>query len=153
MHDWTYLEKGFMATSTKTTVLLVCLRFAICWDPESNIQGIGGWDNPQKSPKKQSYEICTWQYWEGQSIFEIQRSLLCLFTQIVISISATFSVSDSLLYTWSNSFSCHNVFILLSLSGVIALSLIVGVGAACVLACKFLQMRWCLTMMVVIIPS
>jgi len=45
------------------------------------------------------------------------RALSCSFTEIVFSISAAFSVSDSLLHICSNSSSCHNVFILLSLSG------------------------------------
>jgi len=45
---------------------------------------------------------------------------------------AAFSVSNSLLHICLNSFSCHNVLILLSLSGVTNLTLLVGVCAACI---------------------
>jgi len=39
------------------------------------------------------------------------RSISCSFTEIVFSISAAFSISDSLLHICSNLFSCRNVFI------------------------------------------
>ena len=55
------------------------------------------------------------------------------FTAIVFSMSATFSVSNSLLHIYLKS---HNVLILLSLSGVTNLSLFIGVCAACMLAYK-----------------
>ena len=45
-------------------------------------------------------------------------------------------------HTCSNSSSCHNVFILLSLSGVTNLSLLAGVCRACILAYRCLQMKW-----------
>jgi len=48
---------------------------------------------------------------------------------------------------------CHNVFILLSLSGVTNLSLLVGVCEACMLACRCLQMTWWAAVTVVAIPS
>jgi len=67
--------------------------------------------------------------------------------------SAAFSVSDSLLHICSNSSSCHNVLILLSLSGVTNLSLLVGVCAAYMLAYKCLQMKWWAAVTVVAIPS
>ena len=66
---------------------------------------------------------------------------------------AAFSVSDSLLHICLNSSSCHNVLILLSLSGVTNLSLLVGVCAACMLAYKCLQMKWWAAVTVVAIPS
>ena len=69
--------------------------------------------------------------------------------------SAAFSVSDSLLHICKNSSSCHNVLILLSLSGVTNLSLLAGVTAACMLAyrCHGLQMKWWAAMTVVAIQS
>ena len=67
--------------------------------------------------------------------------------------SAAFSVSDSLLHICLNSSSCHNVLILLSLSGVTNLSLFVGVCAACMLAYKCLQMTWWAAVTVVAITS
>jgi len=84
---------------------------------------------------------------------ESKRSLSCFFTEIVFSMSAALSVSDSLLHICSNTFSCHNVLILLSLSGVTNLSLLVGVCAACMLAYKCLQMKWWDAVKVVAIPS
>jgi len=48
-------------------------------------------------------------------------------------------------------FSCHNVFILLSLSGVTNLSL--HVCAACMLAYRCLKMKWCAALTVLAIPS
>jgi len=56
--------------------------------------------------------------------------------------SADFSISDFMLHICLNSSSCHNVLILLSLSGVTNLSLLAGVCAACMLAYKCLQMKW-----------
>jgi len=67
--------------------------------------------------------------------------------------SAAFSVSNSLLHICSNSSSCHNVFILLCLSGVTNLSLLAGVCAACKLAYRCLQMKWWAAVTVVAIPS
>jgi len=67
--------------------------------------------------------------------------------------SAAFSVSDSLLHICLNSFSCHNVLILLYLSGVTNLSLLVGVCAACMLAYRCLQTKWWAAVTVVTIPS
>jgi len=55
--------------------------------------------------------------------------------------TAAFYVSDSLLHMCSNSSFCHNVLILLSLSGVTNL-LLAGVCAACMLAYRCLQMKW-----------
>jgi len=81
------------------------------------------------------------------------RFLSCAFTEIVFSISTAFSVSDSLLHMCLNSSSCHNVFILLSLSGVTNLSLLAGVCAACMLACRCLQVKWWAAVTVVAIPS
>jgi len=63
------------------------------------------------------------------------------------------SDSDSLLHICSNSSSCHNVLILLSLSGVTNLSLLVGVCAVCMLTYKCLQMKWWAAVTVVAIPS
>jgi len=67
--------------------------------------------------------------------------------------SASFSGSDFLLHICLNSSSCHNVVILLSLSGVTNLSLLDGVCAACMLAYKCLQMKWWAAVTVVAIPS
>jgi len=67
--------------------------------------------------------------------------------------SAAFSVSDSLLHICSNSSSCHNVFIQLSLSSVTNLSLLAGVCAACMLAYRCLQMKGWAAVTVVAIPS
>jgi len=67
--------------------------------------------------------------------------------------SAAFSVGDSLLHICSNYSSCHNVLILLSLSGVTNLSLLAGVCAACMLAYRCLQMKWWAAVTVVVIPS
>ena len=68
--------------------------------------------------------------------------------------SAAFSVSDCLLHICLNYSSCHNVSILLSLSGVTnPVSLLVGVCAACMLAYKCLQIKWWAAVMVVAIPS
>jgi len=67
--------------------------------------------------------------------------------------SAAFIVSDSLLHTCLNSSPCHNVLILLSLSGVTNLRLLVGVCAACMLAYRCLQMKWWAAVTVVAIPS
>ena len=67
--------------------------------------------------------------------------------------SAAFSISNSLLHICLNSSSCHNVLILLSLSGVTNLSLLVGVGAACMLAYRCLQIKWRAAVTVVAIPS
>ena len=76
-----------------------------------------------------------------------------LFHNDLFSMSAAFSISDSLLHIFSNSSSCLNVFILLSLSGVTNLSLLAGVRAACMLAYRCLQMKWWAVMTVVAIPS
>jgi len=67
--------------------------------------------------------------------------------------SAAFSISDSLLHICLNSSSCHNVLVLLSLSGVTNLSLLVGVCAVCMLAYKCLHMKWWAAVTVVAIPS
>ena len=67
--------------------------------------------------------------------------------------SAAFSISDSLLHICLNTSSCHNVFILLSLSGVTNLRLLAGVCAACMLAYRCLQMKWWAAVTVVAIPS
>jgi len=56
--------------------------------------------------------------------------------------SAAFSIRDFLLHIYLNSSSCHNVLILLSLSGVTNLSLLVGVCAACMLAYKCWVYGW-----------
>jgi len=64
-----------------------------------------------------------------------------------------FSVSDSLLHICSYSSCCHNMFILLSLSGVTNLSLLAGVCAACMLAYRCLQMKWWAAVTFVAIPS
>ena len=66
---------------------------------------------------------------------------------------ATFSVSNSLLHIYLNSSSCHNVLILLSLSGVTNLSLLAGACATCMLAYRCLQMKWWAAVTVVAIPS
>ena len=84
---------------------------------------------------------------------EIMAFSFVLFHRCRFSISAAFSVSDSLLYIGSNSSSCHNVFILLSLSGVTNLSLLAGVCAACMLAYRCFQMKWWTAVTVVAIPS
>jgi len=81
------------------------------------------------------------------------HSLSCSFAEIVFSISTTFPASDSLLHVCSHSSSCHNVFILLSLSGVTNLSLLAGVWAACILAYRCLQMKWWAAVTVVAILS
>ena len=67
--------------------------------------------------------------------------------------SAAFSVRNSLLHIFLYSYSCHNVLILLSLSGVTNLSLVVDVCAACMLAYRCLQMKWWAAVVVVAIPS
>jgi len=64
------------------------------------------------------------------------------FSTIIFSMSAAFSVSNSLLHIYLNSSSCHNVLILLSLSGVTNLSLLVGVCAACMLASDVSRLKW-----------
>ena len=64
---------------------------------------------------------------------EIMAFPVCSLTEIVFSMSAAFSVGDSLLFSCLNSSSCHNVFILPS-AGVTNLSLLAGVYAACMLA-------------------
>ena len=69
------------------------------------------------------------------------------------NVCCLFTVSDSLLHICLNSSSCHNVLILLSLSGVTNLSLLVGVCAACMLAYKSLQMKWWTAVTGVAIPS
>ena len=76
-----------------------------------------------------------------------------LFHSNRFSMSAVFSVSNSLLHICLNSSSCHNVLILLSLSGVTNLSLLVGVCAACMLAYRCLQIKWYAAVTVVAIPS
>jgi len=67
--------------------------------------------------------------------------------------SAAISVSNSLMHICLNSSSCHNVLIILSLSGATNLSLLIGVCAACILAYRYLQMKWWATVTVVAIPS
>jgi len=67
--------------------------------------------------------------------------------------SAAFSVSNSQLHIRSNASSCHNVLILLSLSGVTNLSLLVVVLAACMLSYRCLQMKWWAAVTFVTIPS
>ena len=67
--------------------------------------------------------------------------------------SAAFSVSDSLLHICLKSSSCHNVFIILSLSGVTNLSLLAGVCATCMLVYRCLQMKWWAAVTVFAIPS
>jgi len=67
--------------------------------------------------------------------------------------SAAFSVSSSLLHICSNSSSYHNVLILLCLSGVTNLSLLAGICAACILAYRYLQMKWWAAVTVVAISS
>ena len=76
-----------------------------------------------------------------------------LFHTIVFSMSAALSVSNSLLHICLNSSFCHNVLILLSLPGVTNLSLLVGVCAACMLAYRYLQMKWWAAVTVVAISS
>jgi len=66
----------------------------------------------------------------------------CSFTVIVFSISTALSVSDSRLHICSSSFSRHNVFILLYLSGVTNLSLLAGVCAACMLSEEEMLFIW-----------
>jgi len=66
--------------------------------------------------------------------------------------SVAFSVSNFLLHICSNSSFCHNVLILLSVSGVTNLSLLVGVCTACMLAYRCLQMKWLAAVTAVIIP-
>ena len=61
-----------------------------------------------------------------------------LFRSDRFSMSVAFCVSNFLLHICSNSSFCHNVPILLSLSG----SLLAGICAACMLAHKCLQMKW-----------
>jgi len=73
----------------------------------------------------------------------LQRS----FFQFLLPFPSAFS------HICTNSSSCHNVFILLSLSGVTNLSLLAGVCAACMLAYKSLQMKWWAAVTVVAIPS
>ena len=74
-------------------------------------------------------------------------------TMIVFSMTAALFVSDFLLHICLNSSSCHNVLILLSLSGMTNLNLLVGVYAACMLAHTCLQMKWWAAVTVVAIPS
>ena len=58
------------------------------------------------------------------------------FGALGFSIAAAFSVSNFLLHICLKFSSCHNVLIILSLSGVTNLSLFIGVCAACMLAYK-----------------
>jgi len=88
----------------------------------------------------------------GQSLWWL-RFLSCYITEIVFSISAAFFVSDSLLHICSNASSCHNVFVLLWLSGVTNRSLLAGVCAAYMLVYRCLQMKWWAAVTVVAIPS
>jgi len=78
------------------------------------------------------------RYWR----VEIIAFPLVLFNRKCFLISTAFSVSDSRLHIYSNFSSCHNVFILLSLSDVTNLSLLAGVCAACMLAYRCFQMKW-----------
>jgi len=71
---------------------------------------------------------------------------------MLFSISIAFPVNDFRLHICSNSFSCHNVFIPLSLSDVTNLSLNAGVCAACMLAYRHLQIKWLAAVTVVAIP-
>ena len=73
--------------------------------------------------------------------------------EVGFSVSAAFSVSDSLLHICSNYCNCHNVIILLSLLGVTSLSLLAGVCAACMLAYRCLQMKWWAAVTVLAISS
>ena len=84
---------------------------------------------------------------------EIIACPFVLFHDDRFSMFAAFSIGDSLLHICLNSSSCHNVLILLSLSGVTNLSLLVGVCAACMLAYKCLQMKWWAAVTVVVNPS
>jgi len=84
---------------------------------------------------------------------EIIAFTFVLFHRDGSSMTAAFSVSDSLLHICLICSSCHNVLILLSLSGVTNLSLLVGVCAACMLAYKCLQMKWWAAVTFVAIPS
>jgi len=86
-------------------------------------------------------------------VLRVYLSQRLFFTEIVFSMSATFSVSNFLLHICSNSSSCHNVLILLSLSGVTDLTFLAGVCAACMLAYRCLQMKWWAAVTVVAIPS
>ena len=98
-----------------------------------------------------SLHIVDWHWWKlCPPVFYLCSSFA---TEIVFSIFAAFPVMDSLLHICLNSSSCHNVFILLSLSGVTNLSLLAGVCAACMLAYICLQMKWWAAVTVVDIPS
>jgi len=66
--------------------------------------------------------LCLQFFFTKHCLVEIMVFLLCSFTEIVFSNSAASSVRNSLLHICSDSSSCHNVFILLSLSGVTNLS-------------------------------
>ena len=83
----------------------------------------------------------------------MRRSLSWSFTEIVFFNFYCLSVSDSLLHICWNSSSCHNVLILLSLSGMTNLSLLVGVCAVCMLAYRCRQMKLWAAVTVVAIPS
>ena len=83
---------------------------------------------------------------------EIIALLSCSFTEIVFPMSAAFSVSHSRLHICLNSSSCHNVLILPSLSFVTNLSLLAGVYESCMLAYRYLQMKWWAAVTVVAIP-
>ena len=61
--------------------------------------------------------------------------------------------SAAYLSVCSKSSSCHDVFIILSLSGVTNLSLLAGVCAACMLSYKCLRMKWWAVVTLVAIPS
>jgi len=76
-----------------------------------------------------------------------------LFYNDFFSMSAVFSISDSLLHICLKSSSWHNVLILLSLSSMTNLSLLIGVCGACMLAYRCLQMKWWAAVTVVAIPS
>ena len=65
----------------------------------------------------------------------IARPFVLFHNDRFFSMSTAFSINDSLMHICLNSSSCHNVLILLSLSGVTTLSLLVGVCAAWMLAC------------------
>jgi len=76
------------------------------------------------------------------SFTETDCNFCCLFCQLCISFQ-----------TLSSYAKCSYVFVLLSSSGVINPNLLVGVCAACMLAYRCLQTKWCTAVTVVAIPS
>jgi len=97
------------------------------------------------------YAQASWFFWRSVALFPKPR-----FRRLLLPLAASWFLTnwrENLLHIYLNSSSCHNVFILHSLSDLTNLSLLASVCAACMLAYRCLQMKWCAVMTVVAIPS